>query len=250
MTVDDHLREHPGAAAAKRDWERSASFVWAAAALVAIGLVAATFAFGDLVERSHLHGWVRTEGLIVAVSGGDVAIRYAASGEQIETVLDSSVNPGHKAGERAETWFDPAHPRRFVLASDTPLHNLPVATGVGLTAVAIALALLGRASRLRASARRAWPTEVGAALSTLTAPTARPSGAGDYPARDWLYAAGVPFVVCLSALGWLVAHPESEGSPQLSLALLSYLATLFGVSRWLRAERAAMVSGQPSSSAA
>jgi hypothetical protein len=242
MTVDEHLRDHAVAVAVKRDWERAAAFVWAAAGVVAVALVAATFAFGDLVERRHLRSWIRTEGRIVAASGGDVALTYSAAGTQRSTVLDPDVNPEHKVGERPETWFDPAHPDRFVIAADTPLHNLPVASGVGLTSLALAFVLLRRSGTLRASARRG--------ARPAPSPASRPESGRSYPSRDWLFAAAVPLIVCLTALGWLVAHPEDEGSPQLSLALMSYVAALFGVSRWLRAERAEVFKGQGRSSAA
>ncbi|MEP7056124.1 MAG: hypothetical protein ABI912_12855 [Actinomycetota bacterium] len=225
------------ALAGRRDWQRGAALLWAAAGLVGVTLIAATFAFGDLVERAHLAGWTRTKGEIVAGTGGDPAIRYVVAGDERERVLDPTINPDHKEGERPETWFDPTHPDHFVLAPDTPLHDFPVAGGIGLASLLAGLTLLRLAARSRRTARMAYP------------PAAQPAAAA-YPAREWLLAACVPFLVSVSALGWVVAHPEIEGSDQLSLALLCYLLAMYGVGRWLRGELTAMLRDQRGSSAA
>lgn len=213
-------------------FKRADRLIWSACLLGAIVLYAATMGLGDLVQRSQLRGWTRTTGTIVAVAGGP-AVSYG-TGDGVEQVpLPGWLGSQRETGEQVETWVDPRDPRRVILADNTPLYALPYAAGFGLPAAGLAAYLL----LLSARQRRHFPP---AARAPAPVPAAPPKAA--VAPREWLLAATVPLSIAVVSLGWLTANPEIEGTMQIGLALVTYLAATYGVGRWMRAERERLTS--------
>lgn len=208
-------------------FKRADRLIWSACLLGAIVLYAATMGVGDLVQRSQLRGWTRASGTIVAEAGG-FAVSYA-SGDGVEQVsLPGWLGAQRAAGERVQTWVDPRDPRRVILSDNTPLYALPFAAGFGVPAAGLAAYLL----MLSARQRRHLPP---AAPPPAPAPTPAPKVA--VAPREWLLAATLPLAIAVVSLGWLAANPEIEGTVQIGLAFVTYLAAMYGVGRWMRAER-------------